>query len=260
MAYQKFVIISHLRSGTHLLRTALESHPGIVCQTEVFNSDNRTLPYPLSTPTDEVLRRWVYRPMPDTIKCGGFALQAYHPWGLEAFPGIRENPVWGDIWTRLARMKSLRVIHLRRENSLRRHLSHVMARRSKVWHVWSPERVGTVSHLLPPSESNAAVPPRDPVSLDAARLELDFEETERLHAAVPRRFCRHALCSVSYESLSRDFQGTCRTVQKFLHLPAEPLTAAVGKLEQRSLSDSIVNYRQLKRHFAGSRWALFFED
>jgi hypothetical protein len=260
LGYQKFVLISHLRSGTHLLRTALESHPAIVCQTEVFNSDNRQLPYPLTTPTAEVLRDRAYRPFPDTVARVGFALQVYHPWGLRAFPGIRENPMWGDIWTRLSNMKNLRVIHLRRENALRRHLSHVMARRSQVWHAWDPDRVGSVSHLMPPTANAAVEASRDPVALDRTRLELDFAETERLHGQVSRRFPRHAVCAVSYESLCRDFAGTCRTVQQFLDLPAVPLTAAVGKLERRSLSQAIVNYWDLKRHFAGSRWAAFFEE
>ena len=49
-------------------------------------------------------------------------------------------------------------------------------------------------------------------------------------------------------------------MQQFLGLPAVPLTAAVGKLERRSLSQAIVNYWDLKRHFAGSRWAAFFEE
>ncbi|MBL8659792.1 MAG: hypothetical protein JNM75_08560 [Rhodospirillales bacterium] len=260
MAYRKFVIVSHLRSGTHLLRTALESHPAVVCQTEVFNSDNRRLPYPLTTPTVEVLRRWVYRQFPDTVACVGFTLQVYHPWGLRAFPGIRENPAWGDVWTWLSRMKAVRIIHLRRENSLRRHLSHVMARRSRVWHAWDPDRVKTVSHLGPPPDGDGPGSPREPVTLDAARLEVDFEETERLHEAVTRRFRDHALCSISYESLTRDFDARCREVQDFLQLPLAPLTAAVGKLETRSLADAIANYGDLKRHFADTRWAAFFED
>jgi len=258
--YRKFVLVSHLRSGTHLLRTALESHPAVLCQTEVFNSDNRDLPYPLTTPTADVLRQWVYRPAPLTITCVGFTLQVYHPWGLRAFPGIRENPLWGDIWARLAAMDDLRVVHLRRENALRRHLSHVMARQSQVWHAWDSERVRAVSHLRAPVEGGEASNARDPAILDPTRLAVDFEETERLHAAVAPRFARQALLPVSYERLTSDFEGTCREVLAFLELPLAPLTAAVGKLETRSLADAIVNYRELKRHFAGTRWAAFFED
>jgi hypothetical protein len=260
LVYRKFVLVSHLRSGTHLLRTALESHPAIVCQTEVFNSDNRQLPYPLTTPTADVLRDWVYRAFPGTVACVGFALQVYHPWGLQAFPGIRENPVWADVWTQLSHMTALRVIHMRRENSLRRHLSHVMARRSRVWHAWDSERVGLVSHLVPPSEQAAVAASPDPVALDPHRLALDFEETERLHAAVSYRFRRHDVCAISYESLCANFASTCRTVQQFLQVPAVPLTAAVSKLERRPLSQSIVNYGELKRHFAGGRWAHFFDE
>ena len=55
MSARPFVLVSYLRSGTHLLRTALESHPEIVCRAEPFNSDDRRLPYPLETPTAEVV-------------------------------------------------------------------------------------------------------------------------------------------------------------------------------------------------------------
>ena len=137
MNYQRFVIISYLRSGTHLLRTALESHPSIRCQTEVFNSDNPNLPYGLETPTQAVLDKWVYSNIAPEISRVGFVLQAYHPNALKAFPGIRANPRWSNIWDILMSMPDLKVIHLRRRNLLRRHLSHVQARASDQWHNWN---------------------------------------------------------------------------------------------------------------------------
>ena len=47
---------------------------------------------------------------------------------------------------------------------------------------------------------------------------------------------------------------------EFLGVSAISLTAAVAKLEQRSIVESIVNYHALKRHFAGSRWERFFDE
>ena len=259
MTYQPFVIVSHLRSGTHLLRTALESHPAIICQTEVFNSDNPQLPYPLSTPTQEILEHWVFRDVPPTIERVGFAIQAYHPWGLKAFPGIRENPAWGDIWSILEQMRELRVIHLHRDNTLRRHLSHVMARQTGNWHLWNSANVAGVTHLGAAPEPAAALPDRPIVVLDGDRLETDFEETEGLHQAVAERFRDHPLLSLSYESLSDDFDTECAGVQGFLGVERQQLTAAVTKLETRSLAESITNYASLKRRFSGTCWQHFFE-
>ena len=260
LAYRRFVIVSHLRSGTHLLRTSLESHPAIACQTEVFNSDSPDLPYPLTTPTSDVLARWVYRSFPPEVACVGFVLQAYHPWGLEAFPGIRENPRWADVWDLLSKMADLRVIHLRRDNSLRRHLSHVLARETGAWHAWDPERVERVSHLKQPEDVGEA-PPRAPaVRLDPVRLELDFAETERLHDGVLERFAEHAYLSVGYEDLCTDRLSVGRAVQEFLEVPIIALSAAVSRLPQRPLPESIANYGALKRRFAETRWARFFDE
>lgn len=260
MDYRRFVIVSHLRSGTHLLRTSLESHPAIVCQTEVFNSDDRALPYPLSTPTAEILDQWVYRNFPPEIRCVGFVLQDYHPWGLKVVPGIRENPLWADVWPRLVAMKDLRVIHLRRDNLLRRHLSHVMARQTGNWHAWDRDRVDKVSHLTPPPRADSQVLGRPAVTLDPARLALDFEEIEHLHRTVVERFQHHPFCSISYEALILDFHGVCRQVLEFLGVSDISLTAAVAKLEQRSIFESIVNYHALKRQFSGTRWERFFDE
>jgi hypothetical protein len=260
MRYSKFVIVSHLRSGTHLLRTALESHPAIVCQTEVFNSDNPNLPYPLSTPTSRILGDWVFRNFSPEVERVGFVLQVYHPWGLKAFPGIRANPVWGDVWSQLAAMPDLRVIHLRRDNLLRRHLSHVMARKTGNWHAWVPDTVDKVTHLGAVPRVGATRSHPGPVRLDHERLVVDFEETEQLHRLAAERFSYHPVYSLSYEALCRDFHGVCDRVQTFLGVHPIRMTAAVTKLEQRSLAESIVNYDALKRRFSGSRWQAFFDD
>lgn len=260
MSYRRFVIVSHLRSGTHLLRTSLESHPAIVCQTEVFNSDNPNLPYSLATPTSRILGDWVFRNFSAEVECVGFVLQAYHPWGLKAFPGIRVNPHWDDVWSRLAAMKDLRVIHLRRDNMLRRHLSHVMARKTGNWHAWDLGAVDKVTHLGAPPPVDVPPSRRDPVCLDPERLVLDFEETEHLHRVVAERFQHHPVCSLSYEALCRDFHSVCARVQAFLGVRPIRMTAAVSKLEQRSLAESIVNYDVLKRRFSATRWRQFFDD
>lgn len=260
VSYRRFVLVSHLRSGTHLVRTSLESHRAIICQTEVFNSDNPNLPYPLSTPTSRILEDWVFRDFAAPIEWVGFVLQAYHPGGLKAFPGIRANPIWDDIWPRLIAMKDLHVIHLRRDNMLRRHLSHLMARKTGNWHAWVPGAVDKVSHLDAVPSVNVLPPRRDAVWLDPERLILDFEETEHLHRMVAERFQHHPVCSLSYEALCQDFYGACARLQAFLGVRPVRMRAAVAKLEQRSLAESIANYDALKRRFSGTRWQQFFDD
>lgn len=261
MHYQRFVIISHLRSGTHLLRTALESHPTIMCQTEVFNSDNPNLPYSLETPTQTILDEWVYKDIDATISHVGFVLHAYHPHALAVFAGIRANPRWADIWEILAAIPELKIIHLQRNNLLRRHLSHQQARESGQWHNWNAQQLDHISLLEQPPEKHIDQyqAPR-PLMLDAERLQQDFLEVEYWHRRVTEHFKQHRYLKIAYEDLQQDYSASCSKILQFLDLAPVPLSCGVHKLEKRSLSESIGNYLELKQYFAGSPWERFFED
>lgn len=263
MHYQRFVVISYLRSGTHLLRTALESHPTIRCQTEVFNSDNPNLPYSLATPTEEVLNTWVYNNInPGTTRVG-FVLQAYHPNALQAFPGIRANPHWSDIWDLLNAMPELKVIHLRRNNLLKRHLSHMQARSSGQWHNWKAETLNNISLLeTPPATHIDRYDVKQHVhSLDPEVLAQDFKEVESWHNFAEKKLENKASIKLSYENLHHNFDEECRKFLTFLDVDnTVKLQSSVRKLENRSLAKSIENYRELQKHFSDSNWSHFFED
>jgi hypothetical protein len=260
VSYTRFVIISHLRSGTHLLRTLLESHPGLVCQTEVFNSDNPNLPYSLSTPVDDILSEWVFPDFPSQVQCAGFVLQAYHPGGLKAFPGIRENPSWSEIWPRLQGEPDLKVIHLRRQNGLRRHLSHILARRTGTWHHWDPVQVQKVSHIQAPVLREPKGEERPRVQLDSERLRIDFEEVEHLHQRVEGLFGQGMYYPLSYEQLIAEPEKQGADLLRFLDVAPKPLKAAVRKLESRPLYLSIENYEALSQKFVGTPWQSYFEE
>lgn len=263
MGIRPFVVISFLRSGTHLLRSSLESHPAVVCQAEPFNSDDRRLPYSSDTPTREVLDRWVFRTdYPPSIEHVGFVLHAYHPWGLRAFPGVRENPQWADVWKILREMESLRVLHLKRRNLLRRHLSHLTSRATGKWHQWNPARVSRLSHLAapPPGEIGPRNGEPPTLELDAERLRLDFEEVEHWHRVAEEALAGLPRHEVVYEELCRDYATVCRGIQEFLGLAPMALEPAVSKLEQRPDSQAISNFAELGKAFRGTRWQLFFEE
>jgi LPS sulfotransferase NodH len=256
-----FVIISYLRSGTHLLRTALESHSNIVCQTEVFNSDNPRLPYSLETPTEQILQNWVYNQATSQTSHIGFVLQAYHPFDLKAFPGIKANPEWANIWDILAATDNLKVIYLHRDNLLKRHLSHRKARKTGQWHNWKGEQLSNISLLEEPPQAHVN---REPVStklsLDAINLEHDFQEVLGWQKFAKNKLRNKSHITLLYEDLCNDLAGQCAKVQDFLGVPQQSLSTGVSKLDSSKLSDSIVNYHTLKKHFADSEWARFFDE
>ena len=262
LTFQPFVIISYLRSGTHLLRTSLESHPSIICQTEVFNSDNPNLPYPLSMPTQQVLDQWVYNKITAKIKHVGFVLQAYHPHSLRTFPGIRANKNWENIWSILANTPNLKVIHLKRKNLLKRHLSHLKARASGQWHNWNALQLGKVSLLERPAQSHIDQYQKSTHSIiiDANLLKQDFLEVEYWHKKAEEFFKQHQCLAITYEDIAHDLSNQSLKVLNFLGASSLNLNSAVRKLEKRSLIESIANYYELKEVFTNTRWHAFFEE
>ena len=263
VGYVRFVLLSHLRSGTHFLRSSLESHPEIVCQTELFNANARTLPYPLTTPTAEVIDRWGFPPRPPGVRASGFVLHAYHPGALRAFPGLRANPAWDDVWDRLAALPDLRVVALERRDLLRRHLSQLVADRTRRWHAWDPARVDRVTHLGAPPPADQVGDPRpdpDPIEVDVDRMLADFEEVEACRRRVRARLARQATLEVAYEELCVDYGAACARVQAFLGVEPRRLVPALTRLERRPLADAIANWRDVRERLRGTRWAGLVDD
>jgi LPS sulfotransferase NodH len=209
-----------------------------------------------------VLAGWVFRDdFGPAVQAVGFVLQAYHPHALEAFPGIRANPDWADVWPRLAALDDLRVIHLQRHDLLARHLSHRMARTTGAWHAWDPSAVDAVTHLTgrpPDAQMGRTTGVRPRLVIDPDQLAIDFAEVERWRRAAEEALAGRSLLRLDYEELCGDFNAAARRVQDFLGVAPLPLRPAVAKLEERSPEQAIENYAELKRHFTGSPWERFF--
>lgn len=263
MAARRFVLVSYLRSGTHMLRTALESHPAAFCQTEVFNPDNKILPYPLDTPVEQVLREHVFKPHPPEVTHAGFVLHAYHPFALDAWEGLRANPAWAEVWPRLDAMDDLKVLHLQRRNLLRRHVSQLVARRSRFWHSWRAGAVDEVTHLdAPPHPDSVDWHPaeRPVVTVDPERFARDAAEVERWRRRADDALGSRPRLVVAYEDLCADFEGQAERILDFLGLPRAPLRPAVSKLEERPLREAVSNYDGLRARFAGTPLVVHFDE
>jgi hypothetical protein len=136
----------------------------------------------------------------------------------------------------------------------------VLARNTGTWHRWNPDRVSLVTHLHAPDHQDAPPKARPKVELDEQQLRLDFEEVEQLHFAVRERFEGERYFGLSYEDLASDPDAIGRQLLAFLRLDPFKLNAAVSKLEQRPLTESISNYDDLSAAFSETPWARFFES
>ena len=227
---RRFVIVSSPRSGTHMLRTALHSHPHLVCQAESFNPDLvASEPYDTSWTTRDVLDRHIFRQRQPRIHAAGFAV---HRGGAPLGP-------WTDLWDHLSDDEELSVIMLHRHDLLRRYLSFEIMR----------ERNRSGDPDFEPARRR----------LEVETLRQAFRDYEAELAGFRRRFAGHRRFQVSYEELRDQFPRTGLRLQRFLGVPSRAIAPTTKRNPQYRLTDLVTNMPQLREAFGGSRWAWCFQ-
>jgi LPS sulfotransferase NodH len=243
--YTKFVILGRSRSGSNFLRGLLNSHRRITAFGELFQNDEMISwglsGYPESPQllalfrSDPVcfLETEIFRTVPKTIQSVGFKIFYYHA----------HSAKWQPVWDYLAAQPELKVIHIKRNNLLKIHLSRKRATATDRWVNVSGERE-----------------PHTPVRLDYEECLADFVQTRAWENEYARFFANHAMLDMSYELLACDYQAEMKRVQNFLGVEPQGLAPETHRQSDASLSASITNYDELKKQFEGSVWHAFFED
>jgi LPS sulfotransferase NodH len=138
-----------------------------------------------------------------------------------------------------------RIIHLRRENLLRRYLSHYIA--NQVTHVtWAVD--------------GQSIPQMQPVVLDARKCQRDFETILEREAEFRELFAQHRTFSLSYEQMVAQDPEKMAALQNFLGVSPRKLTTTTRRLGNDNLRAAIANFDELRSYFAGSLFSKFFED
>jgi hypothetical protein len=237
-----FVIQSLPRCGTHLVRTALQSHGEIVCFGEVFNPYSREHGFPVARPAvAEVLDHCQARSTP-----AGFVAHAFV--GLEATetgPGLdeayRRRPevrTAQGLWPAIP--PNTPVITLRRENLLARYVSELIAHQRNRWLVSVGEKV----------------PLPIQVAIRREHMLEDFARTESLMEIARRRFS--SALGIRYEDLVTDQSAAFDQILAHLGLAPRPLIPGTVKVG-RPLEQTIRNFGEVRAWLADTRFAAFLE-
>ncbi len=243
--YVRFVVVGTGRSGSNFLRGLLNAHPAALALGEIFREHGRIgwdiRGYPRSRKVMTLFERQparfieqvVYRRYPGGLNAVGFKLFYHHA----------RDESWAPVWDYLKDDKDIRVIHLKRKNLLKVHLSQCKADRTGRWINTRGVREAT-----------------EPIELDHDGCLAMFEETRSDEEACDRLFAEHELLGMSYEDLTTDEAGQIVRVQTFLGLPSMPVKPSTYKQSSLPLIRSISNYEDLRRRFAGTPWEGYFED
>jgi len=243
--YTRFIVLGRSRTGSNYLRSLLNSHPGVKVLGEVFRNQaslewgldgypgpQRVLAEYQADPVG-FMEHYVFRSLPRQIQAFGFKIFYYHA----------QSEPWNRIWTRLRDDPDLRVLHMKRRNILRTHLSRARAARSDRWVQLSQEDVAEA-----------------PIRLDPEECRRDFEKTRLWETEFDRFFAGHAILQIEYEALSEDYRAQAARAQEFLGVTMRELVPQTFKQSTEPLSTAISNYEELKRRFQGTAWASFFEE
>lgn len=229
VAYRPFVIITQARTGSNLLVSLLDSHPGIDARGELLRR--------LEGATVEARVAGIYGRKPRRVRAVGFKCFYYHP--LDA----RDAPVWPV----LDAVAGLHVVHLVRRNALRTITSRRLADLTGTW----------IERGAPSNGPGAGTKPRVTFTVDELRAA--FEQSEAWAQACRARFAGHPLLEIAYEDLVDD-PGVLDQVVAFLGLRPQRLRTSLQRQNPEPLRALIEDYDGLRRAFEGTRWAAHFDE
>ncbi len=234
MQYKKFVIVSTPRSGTHLLRTLLGSHPCIEMHGEAFNRfGQHLLPYCVQTTTaEQILERHLFRPYFEYVEAVGFVL----------FRDLDTEWAGANVWETLAEMRDLKIILLDRRNRMAQLLSLKKSLLDHVWYVGRDDKRW-----------------RQQINLSISRDELvEFIDRDLANRAeFLERFDRHAIFPIEYDDLLTKPASTHAKLLAFLGVSSARLQPGTGKKETSLISSTVDNNDQLRSELKGTLYECY---
>jgi hypothetical protein len=228
----QFLITGPGRSGTQMVRKALQHHSEIQCLGEIFQPHDfrsRYIPEGKSN-MGEILD-----------ECSAAAVKKV--FGLTVlYNEVFASPYTKGLTDELVKRR-FKVIHVVRENLLRRYVSNHVAHTTKIWMVAGQPRPTTLR-----------------ATVSCARLYIDMVRTAARAQRLRGRFRELPILELTYEDFCGDFSGNIRRACEFLSVPYEHLPPRTIKQESRPLREAIANYDWLKLLFALSRYRRFFDE
>ena len=243
--YSKYIILGRSRVGTNMLRSILNRHNSIISYGELFRNvgevgwglryywDNKVNLFGedifLQNRPIEFLDKRIYKNYRKNISAVGFKLFYYHA----------RNDNWLKIWDYLYQ-NGVNIIHLKRKNLLRVHLSRQLAEKTGGW------TNKTYNELI---------------RLDPEQCKNDFERTLRWWDEAKTFFDKQQMLELWYEDLVSNQDYWIQEILRFLDVKNSnsTLVPKTKKQASKNSKEMIKNYAELKNYFMGTRWEYLFD-
>lgn len=243
--YTRFIILGRSRTGSNFLRGLLSSHKQVLVYGEILKNDQviewgvdgmpgqgQALRSLQQDPANFLESR-VFGPYPAHIQAVGFKLFYYHAQQTALRPA----------WDYLVGQQTLHVIHLKRRNILRTHLSRKRAEATNQW-----------------TNVDGRAEAQPPIELSYDDCLRDFEQTRRWEEEADHLFQDHPMLGLYYEDLVAQLPEQLKRLNRFLGVPPAQVVPQTYPQSHLPLSQSIANFDVLKQRFQGTPWADFFEE
>jgi hypothetical protein len=244
--YQKFIIPSSHRFGSTLLMSLLDSHPKIICYSEIFNIGPPKFDKKyISFENDRFLARLrdIY-PLKFLNKCVFCSYNnKFNSIGFKIFYNQLLEDKFQELKKYLSNLNNLKIIHLKRKNLLKAFFSLKLAEKTGNWTI---------------EESRHRKPKK--IYIDYENFLNYLKSTEKLENRCLKLFKKNNILKISYEELIKNRKKILSKIQNFLGISHEKLKTNLIKQNPFPLSKSVSNYKQLKQKFKRTKYGKFFEE
>ncbi|MEZ5942933.1 MAG: NPCBM/NEW2 domain-containing protein [Planctomycetaceae bacterium] len=226
----RFVICSTLRTGSHMLATALNAHPNLEVAGEILVrpvlfgvGQDKELPDDELSIIDEAYE-----------KLNGCIIHRKHTRAMQ----------------HIGKVPDLKVIFLTRKNWLAQLASEIRARQTNIWH-FAPDGANYLSNDGTSRLSHL----QSPFTIPLCHCFEFLREQNQLELLALEHLSDCPLLPVTYEDLQAKWNVTLKGVLGFLELADVPLAPATLK-QGIPVRQAVANYEEIRRCFVGSRWDL----
>ena len=239
---QKFVIITSGRSGSYHLVDLLSSHKNIVCFGELFNkrgigfwdeklnSSEEILLFRNKNPI-KFLNKVILRDYPKEKEIFGFKL---------LYSQI-QKPI-----LKYLKKKKWKVIHLKRRNLLKQFISNKKAIVMNKWSDYNNDDIQIYNKIK--------------INVNSTQFLKKCKSILKSQKKIDKIFKSNQLMEVFYENLCIDSETEMRKIQEFLEVKYKKLKPKQKKINKVKISETILNYTELKKQFIKTKYNIFFED
>lgn len=223
-SYQKFVIITRSRTGSNYLVSLINSHNDIDVYKTIFRTLEKKTTKQIWSQTFAKKRK---------VNAVGFKLFYYHP----------EDSSDKSIWNYLIEDKSIKIIHLTRDNILRTHISRLIAGKNQLWVNDSGKDVNLADRK---------------VKVNIDEFLQDVEVTTKYQYEVEEKFSNHDLIHIRYEDLIQNKSTKMSEIFAFLSVKPLKTTSDLTKQNSESISEIVSNFDELsqKLKYSELEWML----